>query len=75
VVYPVLEFRKENQTFVKVERDNVDFFFYQFLTILPRAAMAATKVEAELERKRDFKREREDQKKKSMARTSWRLSS
>jgi hypothetical protein len=75
MVYPVLEFRKENQTFVKVERDNVDFFFYQFLTILPRAAMAATKVEAELERKRDFKREREDQKKKSMARTSWRLSS
>jgi hypothetical protein len=75
VVYSVLEFRKENQTFAKVERDNVDFFFYQFLTILPRAAMAATKVEAELERKRDFKREREDQKKKSMARTSWRLSS
>jgi hypothetical protein len=26
VVYPVLEFREEKQTFVKVERGNVDFF-------------------------------------------------
>jgi hypothetical protein len=30
VVYPVLKLREENQTFVKVEGEKIDFFPYMF---------------------------------------------
>jgi hypothetical protein len=43
MIYPVLEFREEKQTFAKVEEGNVDFFhlFIGPKTIEPRLQMGS----------------------------------
>jgi len=50
VFYPVLKFREEKRTFVKVEGDNVDFFREK--TCLPGSKSGHHKFRAELRKRK-----------------------